>query len=70
MGSWAPWDYIIAYVGISGLALAFMQLGHNRAMNKLTKVYDEARLDQQAMIAALQSLVVILEDLVRRQREV
>lgn len=69
MGSWAPWDYIISYIGITGLALLFMHLTQKRAMDKVTQVYDQGLADQKAMIAALQSMVIILDGIVNRERQ-
>jgi len=69
MGAWAPWDYIISYIGITAVALLFMHLTQRRAMDKLTAVYDQGLADQKSLIAALQSLVVILENIVQRERQ-
>jgi hypothetical protein len=69
MGAWAPWDYIISYIGITAIALFFMHLTHRRAMDKLQQVYDQGLADQKALIAALQSMVAILDGIVQRERK-
>jgi hypothetical protein len=69
VGAWAPWDYIVAYLGVSAFALLFMHLTQRKAMDKLTQVYDQGLADQKQMIAALQSLVLILEQIVKNERE-
>ena len=69
MGAWAPWDYIISYIGITAVALLFMHLTHRRAMDRVIQIYDQGRTDQRTLIIALQSLVVILDGIVQRERQ-
>jgi hypothetical protein len=69
MGSWAPWDYIIAYVGITGFALLFMYWTHKRAMESLKKAYEDRIVEQKLMIMMLQNLIAISEDQTRRERD-
>jgi len=68
MGAWAPWDYILSYIGITGLALLFMHLTHRRAMDKMAQVYDQGLAEHKALISALQTLIVILEQIVAKER--
>lgn len=69
MGTWAPWDYIISYIGITAVALILMQIAHNRAMDKLANVYEQGLADQKRLIDALQSMVAILQEIVHLQRK-